>query len=125
MKAWRASTADGLQCFVGEYYFVFVFFLNSIQITFANQILMRGSIHFRDVFPYGIYMLSYEYAVKALSDSEWVRERRKEIHKKVKKYTYIDVSIPILAGAFAGNSTFPSKKKSLHLILSRRNLLKI
>lgn len=72
---------------------------------------MRGSILFRDVFPYGIYMLSYEYAVKALSDSEWVRERRKEIHKKVKKYTYIDVSIPILAGAFAGTSIFLSQKK--------------
>lgn len=63
------------------------------------------SIHFSDVFPYGIYMLAYEYAVRSLSDSEWVRERRKQIkemRQNVKRYTYTDITIPILAGAFAG-----------------------
>ncbi|XP_055306495.1 solute carrier family 25 member 45-like [Sitodiplosis mosellana] len=59
----------------------------------------------RDVFPYGIYMLVYEYATKALACSEWVIEKRKQLknlQKGDKKYTYIDISIPILSGAFAG-----------------------
>lgn len=59
-----------------------------------------------DVFPYGLYMLAYEYAVDSLRASDWVKEKRKQI-KEMKdshsKLSYIDISIPILAGAFAGD----------------------
>lgn len=50
-------------------------------------------------------MLAYEYAVNMLSTSDWVIEKRKqikEVQKNHMKVSYIDVSIPILAGAFAG-----------------------
>lgn len=62
--------------------------------------------HLSDVFPYGIYMLAYEYASKTLSESEWIREKRKhfkQLQKNGKQFTFIDISIPILSGAFAGN----------------------
>lgn len=63
-----------------------------------------------DVFPYGLYMLAYEYAVDKLSNSDWVLEKRKQIKEMQNnhmKVSYIDtnlisVSIPIIAGAFAG-----------------------
>lgn len=61
----------------------------------------------RDVFPYGIYMLAYEYLSNMLSNSEWVLEKKKqmkELQKNSTKYTYIDVSIPVVAGALAGMS---------------------
>lgn len=50
-------------------------------------------------------MLSYEYAVNMLSTSDWVKEKRKQIkemQRSHRKLNYIDISIPILAGAFAG-----------------------
>lgn len=51
-------------------------------------------------------MLAYEYTSRKLANSEWVREKRKQI-KKIQnasnKRTYVDVSVPILAGALAGN----------------------
>lgn len=64
---------------------------------------------FSDVFPYGIYMLSYEYARTALTNSQWTREKKKrikEMENAEKKTTYFDASIPILAGAFAGTTLF-------------------
>lgn len=50
-------------------------------------------------------MLAYEYAVNALSASDWVKEKRKQIKEMQhnhRKLSYIDFSIPILAGAIAG-----------------------
>lgn len=50
-------------------------------------------------------MLAYEYTSRALANSEWIVEKRrqlKKIQKTNNKLTYIDVSIPILAGAIAG-----------------------
>lgn len=59
-----------------------------------------------DVFPYGIYMLAYEYAVNALASADWVKEKRKQIkemqNSHIQTVNYIEISIPILAGAFAG-----------------------
>lgn len=57
------------------------------------------------MFPYGPYMLAYEYAVNMLSTSDWAKEKRKQIkemQRSHRKLNYIDISIPILAGAFAG-----------------------
>lgn len=50
-------------------------------------------------------MLAYEYAVNMLKSSDWVREKRKQIKEMQnshRNFSYIDISIPILAGAFAG-----------------------
>lgn len=50
-------------------------------------------------------MLVYEYASKRLAHSDWVIEKRKQlknVQKNDKKYTYIDISIPIISGAIAG-----------------------
>lgn len=50
-------------------------------------------------------MLAYEYAVDKLRSSDWVKEKRKQIQEMQYnrgKLSYIDISIPILAGAFAG-----------------------
>lgn len=51
-------------------------------------------------------MLAYEYAARKLASSDWVLEKRRQIKKmqKADKFTYLDVSIPILAGAFAGKN---------------------
>lgn len=69
------------------------------------KILISIFVLFSDVFPYGIYMLAYDYISKALSSSEWALQRRKqlkELGKTRTHFNYIDISIPILSGAFAG-----------------------
>ncbi|XP_031635025.1 solute carrier family 25 member 45-like isoform X2 [Contarinia nasturtii] len=84
--------------------------INCIKTVYRNEGLIgfyRGwtPMICRDVFPYGIYMLAYEYVSRTLSNSEWVlekRERFKELQKYDKTLTYLDISIPILSGAFAG-----------------------
>lgn len=74
---------------------------------------MQYKYRCRDVFPYGIYMLAYEYFSRKLSESNWVHEKRKKIkdlQKQAKKHTYIDISIPILSGAFAGMDMFSNER---------------
>lgn len=62
-------------------------------------------------------MLAYEYAARKLASSDWVLEKRRQIKKmqKADKFTYLDVSIPIFAGAFAGK-TFDAYDKVVHYL---------
>lgn len=53
----------------------------------------------RDVFPYGIYMLTYEQLTKTLANSEWILEKKR---KSARNYSYAEISIPIVSGAVAG-----------------------
>lgn len=56
---------------------------------------------FRDVFPYGIYMLTYDHMSKTLANSEWVLEKKKQ---SLKNYSYVQVGIPIVSGVTAGTN---------------------
>lgn len=47
-------------------------------------------------------MLTYDHAYRTLSNIEWISEKRKKMKENNAKYTYIDMSIPIVAGAVAG-----------------------
>lgn len=111
MTVWSASIAGGHRCFAG------IFFCSFILKLYAEQekTLTNPFRFYRDVFPYGIYMLAYEYTSRALANSEWILEKRrqfKKIQKTSNKLTYIDVSIPILAGALAGNFDSNEKKNA-------------
>lgn len=46
-------------------------------------------------------MLTYDHAYRTLSNVEWISEKRKKMKENDTKYTYIDMSIPIVAGILA------------------------
>lgn len=60
--------------------------------------------YFSDVFPYGIYMLTYEHINYVLENSEWVqRIRQEQLNSFENHKNYLEMSITIISGAIAGN----------------------
>lgn len=74
---------------------------------FAHVIQYNGFLIFlyaeRDVFPYGIYMLAYEYLYRKIDNSRWMMDQRTLSFSKGK---CIEMLIPIVAGATAGMFLF-------------------
>lgn len=59
-----------------------------------------------DVFPYGIYMLTYEYVNRLLDDTNWVKAKRRENMSETQVYPnnnyWIEMCVTIASGAIAG-----------------------
>ncbi|KAL5290415.1 SLC25A45 family protein [Megaselia abdita] len=64
--------------------------------------LYRGLVPmmFRDVLPYGIYMLVYKKAIQFLENDDFIRKCRR--HYRTKDSDPVDMVVTTLAGAFAG-----------------------
>lgn len=80
-----------------------IFFFLNLFIEFKKKKnCFTVIVYFRDVFPYGIYMLTYDQLSKTLANSEWILEKKKE---SPKYYSYAEVLVPIFAGATAGKNS--------------------
>lgn len=58
----------------------------------------------RDVFPFGIYMLSYNYVMNFMDELETVQARKQKLRRLGKDYLYAryEMSLVSIAGGFAG-----------------------
>lgn len=67
---------------------------------FINRIivLVFGS----DVFPYGIYMLTYEHITNLFGNFTFVQKRRADREKRGQPSTGFEMALTIFAGAIAG-----------------------
>lgn len=75
---------------------LFVMF-TSAYCTFCSPNTNTDLINCSDVFPYGIYMLTYDYVVNMLGDIHYEQEKRLRSHE-----SHIDMFITVAAGALAG-----------------------
>lgn len=60
----------------------------------------------RDVFPFGIYMLSYNYTMNFMDDLEFVQARKSKLKRLGKDHLYAryEMSLVSIAGAVAGEN---------------------